>query len=153
MITIQTGKIKAISEVLGTLIREKDLSRKQKYWFYRFTNKFAPELDAYNKIYEEMANEYCDKDESGKPVFLDAEGNIVATNTGRISVKGRMDELNQALLGLNKQSVNIEFDKIKINIDDLPESITSQMMLVLDDIIEFTDDAQPPLHIAGIETV
>ena len=37
MITIQTGKIKAISEVLGVLIREKDLSRKQKYWFYRLT--------------------------------------------------------------------------------------------------------------------
>ncbi len=147
MIEIQTGKIRSIGEVLASLIQDKSINRKQKYWFYRFTNKFQTELASYNKMYDDIVFEHCDKDANDKPIYLDKDDNITETNTGRISIKQHQGELNTALVELNNQKINIEFDKIRINVDELPESITAQMMIILDDIIDFADDMKPPLEL------
>ncbi len=138
MLTLKAGQIQPISTAITQLIKDSSITKKQKYWLFRFIGKFESEMQNWDKIYMELVTKYAVRDENNEMV---KEGNGIKIG----DIPGFQNELAE----ISDQDITIEFDKIVIFESALPDSITAQQMYILKDVIEFTEDMieGPPLQL------
>lgn len=141
MITLKTGQVQPISQALTPLIKDDSITKNQKYWFFRFLAKFESEMTSWDKIYMELVNKYA----------LKENGEVVKEGAG---IKlGDISGFQNELKDISEQDITIDLNKIVIPESELPNSITSQQMYILKDIIDFIDvselpkEPKPPLQI------
>lgn len=123
---------------------------KFKYWLARTIKTLAPiagpfiELrDAIQKEFDEkrieICEKYCTKDENGESIiednkFVGLDNNDEYKNAYSDLVKSydpKLIELNSIL------SEDEDIDFMKINIENIPEGITGEQMIILESLIKF----------------
>jgi len=140
MISLKARELPAMFSTLNKLVELNALSvdparnRKLKYWAYRFSKKFEVEYASYLKNRDDILLEFCEKDNDGNPIKE-------ANNRVKIPDE-KILEYNIAISELGNTDIAIEFDKITINVNELPEEMTVSMLLSLDSAIEIIEEEE-----------
>jgi hypothetical protein len=126
---VKNSDIRAIMQSNVSIFNERKLKVKTIYWLSRFQKEIVKCFREYGDERLRLNNDYCSMDEHGKPVL----------QNGRFQFENdeKRNELLARLAELDAIEVEIRFDKIKIDINDVQDLISANDILLLEPFIDF----------------
>lgn len=119
MATIKMGNILSLNAIIDSIYQKK-FPIGTSYKIVKIKEDVKKELEFYREKFNEIIQEFGDKDENGNLLFkrdVDANGNeIPGTESIKIQ-EGKIDECNNALEELQK--IDVEIDTRGLSVEDL----------------------------------
>jgi hypothetical protein len=102
------------------------------YWFSRLERELHRNFKIFNEERTKLLEDYCSKDEKGKPKMTD--------NRYDFDDDGQRIEVMKMVNELLDLETEIRIDKIKIEIDQLQDAISADEMTLLEPFVEFIEE-------------
>lgn len=109
-----------------------DFPPKVSYWISRILNSIASETKIYNEERMKLVNKYCDKDENGKPIELE---------NNQVKMTENMAIFMEKFAELQDSDVDIQKNKIKLKLEQIPQGLLSAFdMTLLDPFFDIEEE-------------
>lgn len=116
---------------LTKLSRTNKIPTKVAYWAARLLVKITQEAGIYSKERQKLVDEFCDKDDQGKPV---------EAGPGQVKMVEHRAEFIAEMTKLTETEITIDIHKIPLKLAEIPDGVLSGVDIIgLFPFITFTD--------------